>query len=355
MLLSMSPCTEPVTGENLKVQNLLQELLDFETVPFDLALRIANLALSGVLTDAQLGSFLFGLKQRGETGDVIGAFASAMRSRARAIHGLSPNVIDICGTGGDGKGYFNVSTTSMFVVAAAGGYVAKHGSGAISSSSGSADVLRALGVNLDMPTSAIVSSVNTLGVGFFLSSRYNDSWLSVGKVRTELGFKSVFNAVGPLINPANPGRQLIGVYDKSLLRPIVEAARRTGSKHILAVHSETGSDEIAIDGDTFYCELKDGVIYEGVFHVEDILGTQRTSPASVNALVVRDEFESRDILIEVLSGIKGPAFDFVSLNAGAAIYISGLAPDVKSGVTLARACLQNGAAEEVLKKFLEIN
>ena len=302
-------------------------------------------------TDVQIGAFLLGMRIKGETIDEITGGVQVLREFASGVKVSGPNLIDIVGTGGDGANLFNVSTAACFVVAAAGGRVAKHGNRSVSSSSGSADVLEAAGVRLDITPEQVAHCVNELGIGFMFALMHHSAMRHVSLARRELGLRTLFNVLGPMANPAGLKRQLIGVYDRVLCRPVAEVLQRLGSEHVLVVHSEDGLDEISLAADTYVAELINGVVSEYTLQPEQ-LGFKRES---VQDLVVDDVASSLQLITSALAGEKDPrsqrAAHMIALNAGAALYVAGIAGSIADGVAFADDTLASGAG---LKKMQQL-
>ena len=307
--------------------------------------RDAALALMAADVPAsQAGGLLGALRSRGESGAEILGFARALRERA-APFPLSPNgLIDTCGTGGDGLGTFNVSTLAGLVAAAAGARVAKHGNRAVSSRCGSADLLDALGVRIDGDPRFTAACIETTGFGFLFAPRYHASLRHVAPIRRELGFRSIFNLVGPLANPARARRQVVGVPAPSYLQPVAEALCHLGCEHALVVHGHDGSDEIALTGATHVIEIREGVRSAFTLRPEDV----GLAPCDSSDLEGGDTRSNVAIALNVLSGAPGPASDFVVLNAAAALLVADRAMTLQEGVARARHALQTQKALAVL-------
>jgi anthranilate phosphoribosyltransferase len=307
--------------------------------------------MSAGTTDVQIGAFLLGMRIKGETIDEITGGVQVLREFASGVKVSGPNLVDIVGTGGDGANLFNVSTAASFVVAAAGGRVAKHGNRSVSSSSGSADVLEAAGVRLDITPEQVAHCVNELGIGFMFALMHHSAMRHVSLARRELGLRTLFNVLGPMANPAGLKRQLIGVYDRVLCRPVAEVLQRLGSEHVLVVHSEDGLDEISLAADTHVAELINGVVSEYTLQPEQ-LGFKRES---VQDLVVDGVTSSLQLITSALAGEKDPrsqrAAHMIALNAGAALYVAGIAGSISDGVALANDVLASGAS---LKKMQQL-
>ena len=312
---------------------------------------VMRAVMTGGATPAQIAGLLVALRMKGESVAEIAAAAAVMRELAAGvdISGLDYPV-DIVGTGGDASGTFNVSTTAMFVAAAAGCHVAKHGNRSVSSKSGAADVLEAAGVRLDLRPEQVARCVREVGVGFMFAPGHHGAMKHAIGPRRELGVRTLFNVLGPLTNPAGVPNQLLGVFSETLLEPLAEVLQRLGSRHVLVVHSEDGLDEISIAAPTQVAELKDGVIRRYRIQPEDF-GFQRGTLADIQ---VADPAESLAMLRAVLAGQPGAARDIVTLNAGAAIYCSGRAADLGEGIALAAEAIANGESERRLGRLVAL-
>ena len=297
--------------------------------------------MTGEATQAQIGGFLVGLRMKGETVDEVTAAASVMRELATKVEVNKDHLVDTCGTGGDSSGSFNISTASAFVVAAAGGRVAKHGNRSITSKSGSADVLEAAGVNLNATPEQVASCVNDLGVGFMFAPAHHSAMKHAIGPRKEMAVRTIFNVLGPLTNPAGAPNQVLGVFDKAWVEPLAQVLKNLGSEHVLVVHAEDGLDEISIGSETHVAELKDGEVKTYTIKPEDF-GMQSVSLEKVRA---KDADDSLSIIRSVMDNNDGPAKDIVCLNAGAAIYAAGLAGTLAEGVARAQEVIASGEAK----------
>jgi anthranilate phosphoribosyltransferase len=305
--------------------------------------------MTGKTTDAQIGAFLIGLSMKGETIEEITASAKVMRSLATAVEISATNhLVDTCGTGGDGLGLFNISTASAFVVAAAGGQVAKHGNRSISSKSGSADVLESAGVNLAISPELIGRCIDEIGVGFMFAPAHHSAMKHAIGPRKELAVRTIFNVLGPLTNPAKAPNQVMGVYDKNLVEPIANVLKSLGSHHVMVVHSKDGLDELSIADDTYVAELKDGVVSTYTVNPADF----GLSVGNLDDIAANGATDSLAMINDAFAGKQGAAKDIVALNAGAAIYVSGLADSLKTGVEKANQILSNGGAQRKLEEYV---
>lgn len=305
--------------------------------------------MTGEATPIQIGGFLAGLRAKGETVDEIAAAARVMRELATRVEVDSEHLVDTCGTGGDGRRLFNVSTAAAFVVAAGGGRVAKHGNRAMSGSSGSADVLEALGVSLDLSPSRVAECIDSVGLGFLFAPAHHSAARHAAAPRKELGTRTLFNLLGPLTNPAGAPHQLLGVFAPRWVEPIAKVLRNLGSRHVLVVHSQDGLDEISIAAPTQVAELQHGQVRTYTLRPED-LGMERRS---LDGLAVSDAGESLALIREALSGRPGAARDMVAINAGAALYAADVAESLEKGVRLAGEVMDAGAALAKLEELAE--
>jgi anthranilate phosphoribosyltransferase len=312
---------------------------------------VMRIIMSGDATQAQIGAFLIGLRIKGETVDEITAAASVMRSLATGVRVEGEHVVDIVGTGGDGIGTFNISTTASFIVAACGGQVAKHGNRNMSSLSGAADVLEAAGVKLGLKPDQIRQCVDDVGVGFMFAPNHHSAMRHAVGPRREVGVRTVFNLLGPLTNPAGAPNQLLGVFADEWVEPIANVLRQLGSNHVLVVHSEDGLDEISISAPTHVAELRDGEVSSYTVEPEQF-GIAR-SPLS--SILVSSVEESLAMVKGVLANEPGPANDIAKLNAGAALYAANLVASIADGVERAGAALADGSAARTLEDLARLS
>ncbi len=312
---------------------------------------VMHTIMTGAATPAQIGGFLIGLRMKGETIDEITAAAEVMRELATKVDVQGEHIVDIVGTGGDGSSTFNISTASCFVVAAAGGRVAKHGNRSVSSKSGSADVLEAAGVNLDLGPARVVQCVEQVGVGFMFAPKHHGAMKHAIGPRKEMGVRTIFNVLGPLTNPAGAPNQVLGVFSHDLVEPLARVLANLGSEHVLVVHAEDGMDEISIGTPTFVAELKDGEVSTYTIAPEDF-GIAR---GDVAALKVEDAGQSLAVVKSLLENQPGPARDIVQLNAGAALYVCGLAGSLAEGVKKAGEVIASGAARSKLDALVMVS
>lgn len=303
--------------------------------------------MTGEATDAQIGGFLIGLAMKGETVDEIAAAARVMRELATPVPVTGEHVVDIVGTGGDGMQTFNISTACCFVVAAAGGTVAKHGNRSISSKSGAADVLEAAGVKLDITPDQVQQCIERVGVGFMFAPQHHSAMKHAIGPRREMGVRTLFNALGPLTNPAGAPNMLMGVYDKSLVEPLAQVLKQLGANHVMVVHADDGMDEISIGSATHVAELKNGEVNSWQISPEQF----GIAVNDVAELIVADAKESLSVIRSVFANQAGPARDIVTLNAGAALYCANLADSIEQGLEQVSAILESGAAAEKLDEL----
>ena len=311
--------------------------------------------MSGEATDAQIGALMMGLRLKGESIDEMTAAARIMREFALKIDVSDlPNLVDIVGTGGDGQNLFNVSTASSFVIAAAGGYVAKHGGRGVSGKSGSSDVLEQAGIRLDLTLEQSERCIREIGVGFLFAPNHHKAMKYAAGPRKELGFRSIFNLLGPLTNPAGVKRFVIGVFSHELCRPMAEVLKQLGAEHVMVVHSQDGLDEISLASKTYVAELKDGEIFEWEIIPEDVdIESQTLTGLSINSSAESLKL-IKDALGKKKSDIGEKAAALVALNAGAGIYVAGLSTNYKQGVAFAHDIIYGGQALEkmgILSEF----
>jgi len=331
----------------MDIRGAINELVEFHDLGKANMQAVMRQIMQGETTPSQIGGFLIALRMKGETVDEIAAAAEVMREYALKVQVRGDHQVDIVGTGGDGVRTFNVSTTAAFVIAAAGGRVAKHHARSASSHVGSADVLEKAGVRLGLPPEQVVRCIDKLGVGFMFAPAHHSAMRHVSGTRKELGTRTLFNVLGPLANPAQVPNMLLGVYKRDLVEPMAEVLRELGAGHVLVVHSQDGLDEISISDVTHVAELKGGHI-----HCYDIepgdFGLKRQP---VEKIITADLAESLAMLRDVLDNKAGAARDIVVLNAGAAIYAAGLAADIKAGMERAAAVIADGSAKSRLEEL----
>lgn len=313
--------------------------------------EVMNIIMTGQATPAQIGGFLVGLRMKGETVEEVAAAAKVMRELSARVSVPQQHLVDTCGTGGDGSGIFNVSTAAAIVAAAAGAKVAKHGNRSVTSKSGSADVLEAAGVKIGITPEQVAECIKQCGVGFMFAPAHHGAMKHAIGPRREMGVRTIFNVLGPLTNPAGAPNQVLGVFDRHLLEPMAQVLQRLGSRHVMIVHAADGLDEISIADKTDIAELKDGKISVYSLTPEE-LGCTRSS---LDSLKVGDAAGSLNLMRRVFDGEKGPAQDIIALNAGAAIYVSGIADGLKAGIERARKAIADGAAKDKLAKLIAVS
>jgi anthranilate phosphoribosyltransferase len=330
----------------------LNNLSKGKNISFDDMSVIMNELMTGNLTPAQIASILIGIKIKGESIDEITGAASVMRKHSNKVTiEDTQHLVDTCGTGGDSLQTFNVSTISAIIAAAAGVKVAKHGGRSVSSKCGSADVLEALGVNVNLNHLQIASIVNKIGIGFMFAPNYHPAMKYVAPIRKDLGVRTIFNLLGPLTNPASAKQQILGVYQKSLTPVLARVLEKLGSTHVMIVSGEDGMDEISITGKTFVAELRNKEIKEYVINPSDYdipLG-------KLDDIKVDDVAHSKAMMLDILNGKSSTARNISLLNAGAAIYVSGLVDDIETGIKKANKVIDSGAALLKLKELITLS
>ena len=333
-------------------KNYLNSLIKGEDLTSSEMGILMNLIMTGKLSSAQIASCLVAMQIKGAIPNEIAAAALVMREHSHKVSVKdSQYLIDTCGTGGDSLQTFNVSTISAIVAAAAGAKVAKHGGRSVSSKCGSADVLEALGVNVNLDHKRLGQLVDTIGIGFMFAPNYHPAMKYVASVRKELEIRTMFNLLGPLTNPASTSKQIVGVYSKELTTTFAKVLQKIGSQHVLVVHGEDGMDEISITGKTFVAELKDNVVKE--YTIEPSFFDLKTG--SLEDIIVENSSHSKQMILDILSGRLSVARDITLLNAGAAIYISGLATSIKSGILMATEVIDQGKAMEKLNQLINLS
>lgn len=333
----------------MDMQTAIRAVTENQDLSADEMTAVMRLIMTGEATPAQVGGFLIGLRMKGETIDEIAAAAGVMRELATQVKVDKKHLVDTCGTGGDASGSFNISTASAIVVAAAGGKVAKHGNRSVSSKSGSADVLEAAGVELDISPEQVAACINEVGVGFLFAPKHHGAMKHAIGPRKEMGVRTIFNVLGPLTNPAAAPNQVLGVFSKDLVEPLANVLKQLGSEHVLVVHAEDGLDEISIGAATTIAELLNGEIKSYTIQPEDF-GMQRADLASVRAA---DAADSLRIINDVFANVASPAKDIVCLNAGAAIYAAGLVSSLAEGVARAEEVIADGEAAEKFEQLIK--
>ncbi len=334
-------------------RELMNHIVAGRDLDADTMRRAMRAIMTGEATPAQIGGFLVAMRMKGETVPEIAAATEVMRELATDVpvdDNLRGQLVDTCGTGGDAAGLFNVSTAAAFVVAAAGGHVAKHGNRSVSGKSGSADVLEAAGIRIDTSPEQTAECIRALGVGFMFAPAHHGAMKYAIGPRKELGVRTIFNIIGPLTNPAGARNQVMGVFNGHLCQPLAEVLYKLGSRHVMVVHGEDGLDELSINAPTRIAELKNGRVENYKITPEDV-GLER---GSLDALRVNNADESHRLIRDVPSGERGIASDMVAFNAGAALYVAGHAGDIAEGVALAQNVLATGAAGERMAALAEL-
>jgi anthranilate phosphoribosyltransferase len=322
------------------IQHAIQELLESQDLGRELSREVMGEIMRGEATPAQIGGFLVALRGKGETADEIAGCAEAMREHVLAVHPQRGDLVDTAGTGGDGAGTLNISTAAAIVAAAAGAAVAKHGNRAVSSASGSADVLEALGFRLDLTPEQIARSIDELGFGFMFAPLHHPAMRHAAPVRRELQTRTVFNVLGPLTNPAGARAQIVGVYSPKLVRTLAEVLARLGAERAFVVHGAYGIDELSPAGPNLVCEVVDGSVEERTVEPLD-LGVERCAPEELRG---GSPEENAEAIRAVFAGADGGRRNAILLNASGAIAAGGLAADLREGLELAREAIDSGAA-----------
>jgi len=330
----------------------LERVIEHREIFRDEMTALMRQIMTGEVSPTLIAAILIGLRVKKETVGEIAAAAMVMRDLSMKVPvDNTQTLVDTCGTGGDGAHTFNISTASMFVAAAAGARVAKHGGRASSSQSGSADVLEALGVNLNLTPAQVSTCIEQVGVGFMFAPNHHSAMKHAAPVRRELGVRTVFNILGPLTNPAGAANQVMGVFHADLVGILARVLKELGSRNVMVVHGRDGLDELSISGDTFVGELRDGEVKEYTVHPSDF----GLAVHALDTLRVADVQASRDMLLAALDGTLPPARDIVLLNAGASLYVSGVADSLRDGVERAREAIESGAARQRLDKLVELS
>ena len=330
-------------------QQALQRTIEHREIFHDEMLHLMRLIMSGELSPVMTAAIITGLRVKKETIGEITAAAQVMREFSTKVHVPDTrHLVDIVGTGGDGAGTFNISTCAMFVAAAAGAKVSKHGGRGVSSKSGSADVMEALGIQINLAPEQIAQCIAEVGIGFMFAPNHHPAMKNVAPVRKELGVRTLFNILGPLTNPASAPNILMGVFHPDLVGIQVRALQRLGAEHALVVYGRDGMDEVSLGAATMVGELKDGQVSEYEIHPEDF----GLPMASNRTLKVDTPEQSRALLLDVLGGANGPARDIVCLNAGVALYAANVVGDIASGIARAREALDSGAAQARLEQLV---
>jgi anthranilate phosphoribosyltransferase len=337
-------------SQKISPQEALTRTIEHREIFHDEMLHVVRLIMGGEVSPVMMAALITGLRVKKETIGEITAAAQVMREFSTKVHVADRrHLVDIVGTGGDGSHTFNISTCSMFVAAAAGAKVSKHGNRGVSSKSGSADVMEALGINIQLSPERIAQCIAEVGVGFMFAPNHHPAMKNVAPVRKELGIKTIFNLLGPLTNPADAPNILMGVFHPDLVGIQVRALQRLGTEHAVVVYGRDGMDEVSLGAATMVGELRDGEISEYEIHPEDFGMVM----ASNRALKVATAAESKTMLLSVLDNEPGPARDIVILNAGAALYAANVAESILAGVGLARKAIESGAARAKLAQLVD--
>ena len=336
---------------SLSLQEALQRTIEHREIFHDEMLALMRQIMSGEVAPVMIAALTVGLRVKKETIGEIAAAAQVMRELSTKVEVADrENLVDIVGTGGDASHTFNISTAAMFVAAAAGARVAKHGNRSVSSKSGSADVLEALGANIQLSPDAVATCIAETGMGFMFAPNHHAAMKHAAPVRRELGVRTIFNILGPLTNPAGAPNQLIGVFHQDLVGIHVRVLQRLGASHVLVVYGKDGMDEVSLGAATMVGELKDGEIREFEIHPEDFGLTMKSN----RGLKVTGAAESKEMILEALANVEGTPREIVTLNAGTALYAANVAASIGEGIERARAAIASGAARKKLDAFVNV-
>jgi anthranilate phosphoribosyltransferase len=326
----------------------IKEVTEGVNLSFDIMVEIMDAMMRGQISEVQIAAFLVAMRMKGETIEEIAAAATIMRGFASSVNVKTYPLVDTCGTGGDGSHTFNISTAAAIVVAACGGHVAKHGNRAASSSSGSADVLEIAGAKIDLSAKQIAECINSVGIGFMFAPSHHAATRFAGKVRKQIGSRTLFNILGPMTNPAGADRQVMGVFEESWIPSVAKVLSKLGTKHGLVVCSDDGMDEISVSVNTHIAEITDGDINTYTINPQYF----DLEPQDTGSLIATNPTESLSIINTVFDGEIGPATNIVAANAGAAIYVAGICDSIKSGFSLALDAIQTGRAKKTFNDFI---
>ena len=333
----------------MDIQQAISTVIEGNHLDSEQMTTVMRAVMSGEATPAQVAGFLVALRMKGEVVEELTAAASVMRELSVKVNVVTDNLVDTCGTGGDAKGTFNVSTTVAFVVAAAGVRVAKHGNRSVSSNSGSADLLETAGVHLQLTPDQVATCIEETGIGFLFAPAHHSAMKHAIGPRKELGVRTMFNLLGPLTNPANAPHQVLGVFSEQWVEPLANVLQSLGSKHVLVVHADDGLDEISIAGQTQVAELKNGVVSRYSISPQQF----GIKEGSLSDIVAQDATESLKIVNEVFDNKSGAALDIVKLNAGAALYVSDKTATLEDGVHAAADLIASGDAKKKFQQYIE--
>jgi anthranilate phosphoribosyltransferase len=334
----------------ITVQEALQRTIEHREIFHDEMLSLMRRIMSGEVSPVMIAALTVGLRVKKETIGEIAAAAQVMREFATPVDVADKTrLLDIVGTGGDASHTFNISTASMFVAAAAGARIAKHGNRSVSSKSGSADVLEALGANIMLTPQQVAACIDACGIGFMFAPSHHGAMKHAGPVRRELGVRTIFNILGPLTNPAGAPNQLVGVFHPDLVGIHVRVLQRLGADHVLVVYGKDGMDEVSLGAATMVGELRNGEVHEYEIHPEDFGMHMKSN----RGLKVKDALESKDMVLEALGNVDGTPREIVTLNAGTALYAAGVAPSIAEGIEVARGAIASGDARRALARFVE--
>ncbi len=336
----------------MNMQDAIRSVLEKRDLSTQEMTTVMELIMTGDASPAQIGGFLVGLRSKGESIDEITAAARVMRALATKVSVEdSQHLVDTCGTGGDASGTFNISTAAAIAAAASGAKIAKHGNRSVSSNSGSADVLEAAGVKIDLNADQVAACIQKCGVGFMFAPQHHAAMKYAIGPRREMGVRTIFNVLGPLTNPAAAPNQVLGVFSRDLVATLAGVLKNLGSRHVLVVHGADGLDEISIADETHIAELKDGQITEYSINPEQFGFTRN----SLDTIKTSDKQASLAVIQEVFDNTPGPARDIVTLNAGAAIYASGIAASLTEGIEQAKQQLADGSAKARFAELIDIS
>jgi anthranilate phosphoribosyltransferase len=333
----------------MNIQTAIKSVIGKQDLSRQEMTAVMNQIMTGECTPAQIGGFLVGMRMKGETVDEITAAARVMRDLSTSVMVDVDHLVDTCGTGGDASGSFNISTASAIVTAAAGAHVAKHGNRSVSGATGSADVLEAAGVNLNITPAQVGDCISQVGVGFMFAQKHHSAMRHAIGPRKEMAVRTIFNVLGPLTNPAGAPNQVIGVFAKELVEPLAQVLKQLGSRHVMIVHSDDGMDELSVSADSTVAELKNGEIKTYTVEPSDF-GLEKSD---IECLKVDNVEQSLAMIQSVLANQAGPAKDIVCLNAGAAIYVSGITDTLLAGVQKAQSVIADGKAAKILEGLVK--